>query len=269
MTSCRLTSGRLLGRPSESSSYGSGVTSGWPRVSVQAQRPTVDHVLKTAVITGATGGIGSALTHALVHRGYEVFAIGRATERLTLLAADEPMVHATPMDLTAPIRLPEQLRHLQRLDVLVHGAARADVAAVSEAEPQLWRDTFAVNVVAAAELTQLLLPALRAASGRVIFLNAAPGVSSVPRWSAYVASKAALQELADSLRHEERAHGVGVTTVRPSGTATDGLRRVRQDFGHPFDPSNCISPDDLAVAISAAIETPSGAYPTELFISRT
>lgn len=128
---------------------------------------------------------------------------------------------------------------------------------------------FAVNVVAAAELTQLLLPALRAASGRVVFLNAAPGVRSVPRWSAYVASKAALQEFADSLRQEERPHGVGVTTIRPSGTATDGLRRVREGFGRPYEPDDCVDPDDLAVAITSAIESPSGAYPTELSISRT
>jgi NAD(P)-dependent dehydrogenase (short-subunit alcohol dehydrogenase family) len=55
-----------------------------------------------------------------------------------------------------------------------------------------------------------------------VFTNAAPGLQAVPRWSAYAASKAALRELADSLRKEEARHGLRVTTIYPGGTAPGG-----------------------------------------------
>ncbi|MFI6922301.1 SDR family NAD(P)-dependent oxidoreductase [Nonomuraea spiralis] len=79
----------------------------------------------------------------------------------------------------------------------------------------------AVNVASAAELVRLALPVLRRAKGHVIFVNASPRLTGVARWSAFVASKAALRELADSLREEEAVHGVRVTTVYPAATATD------------------------------------------------
>jgi short chain dehydrogenase len=93
------------------------------------------------------------------------------------------------------------------------------------------------HVTGAAELTRLMLPALRGACGHVVFVNASPGMRAVPRWSAFVGSKAALRELADSLREEEEHSGVQVTTVYPAGTATERLRRVRAAFGRDYDPA--------------------------------
>ena len=88
------------------------------------------------------------------------------------------------------------------------------MATVADTPRALWDETFAVNVSGPASLTRALLPALRAAHGRIVFVNAAPGLRAVPKWSAYTASKAALRELADSLREEERGHGLRVTTPR-------------------------------------------------------
>jgi NAD(P)-dependent dehydrogenase (short-subunit alcohol dehydrogenase family) len=66
-------------------------------------------------------------------------------------------------------------------------------------------------------VTRALLPALRAARGRIVFVNAARGTHPVPGWSAYAGSKVALRELADSLRDEEDPHGNRVTTIYPGG----------------------------------------------------
>jgi NADP-dependent 3-hydroxy acid dehydrogenase YdfG len=155
---------------------------------------------------------------------------------------------------------------LDRLDALVHCAGIAEVAAVDETPYTLWHETLTVNVCAAAELTRILLPALRSAAGHVVFINAAPGLHAVPRWSAYTASKAALRELADSLRQEEARYGIRVTTVYPGGTATELLRKVRGQFGRPFEAADCIRPETLASLILTTLEMPDDAYLSELSV---
>lgn len=138
------------------------------------------------------------------------------------------------------------------------------VASAAESPTDLWRDTLAVNLVSAAELTRVLLPALRARRGHVVFVNAAPGLHGTPAWSAYTASKAGLRELADALRAEEAGHGLRVTGVHPGGTATELLREVRSAFGHDYDPDTCIRPETLAAVIADALETPRDAQLTEI-----
>ncbi|WP_203691574.1 SDR family oxidoreductase [Catellatospora coxensis] len=221
---------------------------------------------RTVLVTGATGGIGSATVRALGAHGHHVMAAGRNAAQLDRLCNEVP--HATPviLDLMKPADLPGQLAELDRLDALVHCAGIAEVAAVDETPYGLWQETLTVNVAAAAELTRLLLPALRSAAGRVVFVNGAPGLHAVPRWSAYTASKAALRELADSLRQEEARYGIRVTTVYPGGTATELLRKVRGQFGRPFEPADCIRPETLASLIVTALHMPDDAYVSELSV---
>lgn len=124
-----------------------------------------------------------------------------------------------------------------------------------------------VNTLAAAELTRLMLPALRRSHGHVLFLNSARRTRAVPGWSAFAASKAALQELADSLRAEEAGHGVRVTTVYPGATATGQLRQVRASFRRGYDPAQCIQPESLAAMVAWVLAAPPDAYVSELTVS--
>ncbi len=158
------------------------------------------------------------------------------------------------LDLRNPADLPQPLAGLGRLDAVVHCAGVADVASVEETSYSMWSETLAVNVVAAAELTRALLPALREAVGHVVFVNAAPNLHAVPRWSAYTASKAALRELADSLRAEEARNGLRVTTIYPGGTATELLQTVRAQFGRPYRAADCIQPATLASVVLTVLD---------------
>lgn len=142
-------------------------------------------LVKTAAVTGSTGGIGSAVCGALDAAGWEVLELRRG----------------------------ESLPEIERLDALVHCAGIAPVASVEDSARDLWAETLEANVVGPAEATRSFLPALRTARGHVVFVDAAPGLRGVARWSAYVASKAAVRELADSLREEEGANGVRVTSI--------------------------------------------------------
>jgi len=223
-------------------------------------------MVRTMIVTGATGGIGAAVVRAAAQRNYRVVAVGRDAERLDALSAEVPGVTGVVLDLGKPFVLPAPMDHV---DALVHCAGVAEVAGVEELSYAEWQETLAVNVVAAAELTRVLLPALRRARGHVVFVNAAPGLHGVPRWSAYAGSKAALRELADSLREEEKANGLRVTTVYPGGTATELLRKVREQFGSPFRAADCIQAPSLASLVLSALDMPPDAYVSELSVLPT
>ena len=203
---------------------------------------------RTAVVTGATGGIGSAVVAVLQTRGFRVFALGRDRERLTPLAADG--VVPVRFGFGGPSDAPPDVAALDRLDALVHCAGIAPVARVGDTGQATWTDVLGTNLVGPARLTAALLPALRAVRGAVVFVGMAPGMRDVPGWAGYLASKAGLRELAGSLRAEERSTGVRVALVNPGGTATPLLAQVRQAFGRPYDPATLLSPQDVAAVIA-------------------
>ncbi|MFI9839239.1 SDR family NAD(P)-dependent oxidoreductase [Nonomuraea sp. NPDC051941] len=218
----------------------------------------------TVLVTGATGGIGTALVSALVEAGHRVIAVGRDVGRLDMRGIEADL--AEPGTLAAAVGALEDAGELQDVQALVHCAGISPVEAVAEAGPETWRRTLAVNVASAAGLVRLTLPALRRSRGHVIFVNASPGMTGVPRWSAFVGSKAALRELADSLREEEAAHGIRVTTLYPAATATDLLGEVRSAFGRPYDPELCIRPQTLAAMIVWVLSAPADSYACELSV---
>lgn len=216
-------------------------------------------------VTGATGGIGSAVVAALAQAGHEVTAIGRDPDRLRSL----PIVRAVVADLARPDRLADAVPPPERLDALVHcaGISLAAITPVGEGDPGVWKETMAVNAVSAAELTRIALPGLRRSRGHVVFVNSAPGVRAVPRWAAFAASKAALTELADALRLEELSAGVRVTTLYPGGTATEHLRQVRAGFGGSYEPDRLIRPESVAAMVAWVLAAPPDAYVSELSVA--
>ena len=220
--------------------------------------------MATALVTGASGGIGSALAAELVSAGYEVTALVR--DRHAAEAVGVTGISTIVADLAEVDHLSAAIADCGPFDALIHCAGVSMVASVAETQPATWQQMMSVNVVAAAELVRLTLPGLRRASGHVVFVHAAPGMRVVPRWSAFLAGKAALRELADTLRAEEATNGVRVTTVYPAGTATEGLRRTRAAFGRDYDPAVCVQPTTLAAAIVWVLAAAPDAYVSELSV---
>lgn len=220
--------------------------------------------MSTVMVTGASGGIGSAVAGVLASSGHRIIAIGRASKAMDSLRSDGAQVITA--DLAHVHELGSAVANVDHLDALIHCAGVSTVASVADTDPATWQDTLTVNVTAAAELTRLLLPLLRASHGHVIFVNASPGMRAVPRWAAFVGSKAALRELADSLRFEEAESAVRVTTIFPAATATERLRRIRAAFDRPYEPARCIQPQSLANMIAWVLAAPSDCYVTELSV---
>lgn len=220
----------------------------------------------THLLTGATSGIGAALARALHDRGDRLVLLARNDARAAELAARYPGASTLVGDLEHPESLAAAVseRMPGRLDTLLHVAGVVDLGPVATLPPELWRRTLAVNLEAPAELTRLALPALREASGRIVFVNSGAGLAASPGWSAYAASKFGLRALADAVRAEEREHGVRVTTVYPGRTATPMQERVHEQEGADYTADAWIRPESVVTAVLTALDLPRDADLTDL-----
>jgi NADP-dependent 3-hydroxy acid dehydrogenase YdfG len=142
---------------------------------------------------------------------------------------------------------------LPRVDVLIHAAAIAHRYTVENASVDVWRQHLELNVVAPAELTRAALPKLRAARGQVVFINSGAGFTAGPGHTVYSASKFALRSLADSLRKEEEAGGVRVSSVHPGQTDTPMLREDHERSGAAYEPEKYIRPSSVAAAVRLVV----------------
>jgi short-subunit dehydrogenase len=183
------------------------------------------------LVTGASGGIGSATAAALAAAGARV-------------------VHVDVDD--ADFSRPGAARALARddVDILVNCAGVGQYGAAEDADAAL---LFAVNVVAAIELTQAVLPGMRArGGGHVVNVGSLIGHLGRPREAVYAATKAALAVFTSSLREELRGTGVGVSLVSPAAVATEFFARRGEPYGRRFP--RPVPPERVARAIVEAIE---------------
>jgi NADP-dependent 3-hydroxy acid dehydrogenase YdfG len=208
---------------------------------------------KTILVTGAGRGLGRTLASQLTARGDKVIAHARSESALDGVPHDRALV----LDLAEPAAIADAVAALglERLDAVIHNAGIAHIGPIAEQPLEQWERTLAINVTAPAELTRVLLPALRAARGHVVFVNSGAGLAAGPKWSSYAASKHALRALADSLRGEEQPNGVRVTSVYPSHFATDMQRSVREQYGADYDSTRATSPESIAQTIVGVLNT--------------
>ena len=208
--------------------------------------------MPTALITGASGGLGAAIATALAPT-HTMLLGGRPSPRLDSIAQ---ALGATtwPLDLADTDSLAASAEVIDQLDVLVHNAGVAFPDHLADANVDDWRNTFEVNVIGAVALTQALLPALRRAEGHVIFINSGAGLNVLPGMASYSASKFALRAFADSLRAEEPA--LRVTSVYPGRIATRMQRQLRQFEGGEYDEAAYLKPETVADVVAKVISTP-------------
>lgn len=218
--------------------------------------------MPTALITGAGGGIGSAVATALAPT-HTLLLAGRPSERLDAVA--ERLGATTfPLDLIDGAEIEAACEVVDELDVLVHNAGVSIPGHVAESHVDEWRATFAVNVFGAVELTLALLPALRSARGQVLFINSGAGRNVSPGMASYSASKFALRAFADSLRADEP--DLRVTTVYPGRTDTDMQRELVAFEGGTYDPGRFLQPGTVAAVVANAVATAPDGHVHEVVI---
>ncbi len=208
----------------------------------------------TALLTGASRGLGAALAEALSRRGWRLVVDGRAPDRLAATVAALPrpdLVTAVPGDVADPAHRAALAAAVgDRLDLLVHNASDlgpSPLPRLADLDPGRFAATLAVNVVAPLALTQAVLPALRRAAGRVVSVSSDAAVEAYEGWGGYGASKAALDHLTAVLAAEEP--GLRVYAVDPGD-----MRTAMHQAAFPGeDISDRPAPETVAPRIAALV----------------
>jgi NADP-dependent 3-hydroxy acid dehydrogenase YdfG len=219
---------------------------------------------RTALVTGASRGIGAAIVEALSARGLEVWAAARSRERLDDLAR---RLGCRPvcLDVTDPAAVAAALDG-QEIDVLVNNAgvipAVRRFAELGRAEMDAMLD---VNLRAVMEVTRRVLPGMIARRrGHLFFIGSTAGHHAYDRLAVYAATKAALEAFARCLRLELLGTGVRVTLLAPGRVETEiyldamagDAERMRDEL---FRPYRSLRPSDVAAALGAILDLPSHA----------
>lgn len=221
--------------------------------------------MKTALVTGASRGIGAAIAHDL-GRDHHVL-VGATSEEGARAVVDKlPSAEAFIVDLTDPAALAAAVEGIDSLDVLVHSAGVATLGTVEELTPTQWNDVFALNVFAVAELTRLLLPAVRATRGTIVAINSGSGHHSGAGSAVYSGSKFALRAFTDALREEELGR-LRVTSVHPGRVDTDMQIQLQAHGGnHDYDGSLYVQPASIAAAVRLAVDATDDAVVQEISV---
>ena len=207
----------------------------------------------TAVVTGATRGIGRAIAEDLA-RTHDVVLVARDAAALDAVSRDVAGSSTLVLDVSDGSAV-DSAALPTPVDVLVHAAGISVHGAVEVVSRDDWRSVFEVNVFGVAHLTARLLPALRDGGGTVVLVNSGAGLFSTPGNAVYSGSKFALRTFGDCLREEERGNGVRVVSVHPGIVDTDMGREVleRGEGGHP---ERMLQPDTIAAAVRTAVDAP-------------
>jgi NAD(P)-dependent dehydrogenase (short-subunit alcohol dehydrogenase family) len=228
---------------------------------------------RTALVTGASSGVGRAIALALARRGANVCVVGRNREALaeTVAAARQfSSAVSFQLDLTEDASIQSLLQHCEgagRLDILVHSAGLFHQDLMAQARVEDLDQQYAINVRAPYVLSQSLLPLLTASRGQIVFINSSVGVSvRRPEVGQYAATKHAVKAIADSLREEVNRKGVRVLTVYLGRTATPMQQAIFREEGKVYRPGELLQPVDIASIVVNVLSLPPTAEVTDVSI---
>jgi NAD(P)-dependent dehydrogenase (short-subunit alcohol dehydrogenase family) len=181
---------------------------------------------RTALVTGASRGIGAAIAFALDRAGARVAVVARSRRALDAVAAemDNPLVFEADLaDPDVPVRLVTEANELLGgIDVLVNNAATAARLPVGQLDAALVDRLYAVNVRAPLLLIGALVPSmLKRRSGVIINISSVSAVVGTPNRAAYAATKGAIDAATRSLAIELGPHGIRVNSVAPGVVDTE------------------------------------------------
>ena len=222
----------------------------------------------TALITGASSGLGVGFAHELARRGADLVLTARRLDRLEALAVDLAEKYGTvstviPIDLAAPGAVAELVRDLAdrgiRVSTLVNNAGFALFGSVVDAPAAPVHDQVAVNVQALTDLTHALLPGLLSAAlthpqgAALVNVASTAAFQPVPRLAVYAASKAYVLSLTEALWYETRGTGLKVTALCPGPTETEFYAVAQRSTAGP---RRLASVDEVMRTAFEALDTP-------------
>lgn len=255
---------------------------------------------KTAIVTGASSGIGRAIALRLGDAGAHVFAVGRRSEALKETIAAVAKGGGVATAVTADLRDVGSVQGLAdramadtgHLDVMVNNAGVSHRGSIADSDPEEWREMLEINILAPAVGAQAAVRAMRAcgAEGHIVNISSSASQVEVPGF--YGATKTAVNAITASLRRELENETIRVVNVIPGVTATnlarhhpDLIRRLATAVGEEIVPSSdglfadealervaaaagpiMAHPDDVARAVLFAVTQPIGLSVSEIAV---
>jgi short-subunit dehydrogenase len=211
---------------------------------------------RTALLTGATGGLGRAIAEALAAKGASILLSGRKAEALEALAAELPGEghRALAADLAEPGAAEALAAEAGDVDVLIANAGLPGAGLIEDFSPEEVQRCLRVNLEAPMLLGRAFLPAMRErGSGHMVFVSSLAGKAPAPRSSLYNATKFGLRGFALGMRADADAYGVGVSLVSPGFIREAGMFA---DAGVKPPPGlGTATPDGVGQAVVKAIES--------------
>ena len=241
---------------------------------------------KTAIVTGASSGIGREISRVLVEMGYEVYGFGRSfpkgvseqirakqdlvetigTENGTDKKNQENgMFHRIDCDQLDTKELERQIKEIRRqneVSLLVNNAGVGYYGLHEELNTQKIQKLVRTNLEVPMVLTNLLLRDLKKYGGTVINISSVTAQLSNPHGCAYGATKAGLSSFSRSLFDEVRKYGVRVVTIQPDMTKTDLYRNA--DFAQGEEEASYLLPEEIAETVRDILQMRDGAVVTEI-----
>jgi NADP-dependent 3-hydroxy acid dehydrogenase YdfG len=235
---------------------------------------------KTALVTGASSGIGRGAAVALAEAGARVALVARRVGRLKDLAAQIEasggQALACPADITdeaeATRVVEDAAGHFGGLDILVNAAGMTQTGKVENADLADWRYVFELNFWAGLYMSRAAIPALKAGGGDIVNISSTAGRRPVgATFGPYAASKFALTAFTESLRAEVTLAGIRVSVIEPGATATEAHEAIKDDQVREFtrqhlQKDGALQPEDVAAAIVFVVSLPPRVNVSQLMI---
>lgn len=230
---------------------------------------------KTVLIAGASSGMGRSAALAAAQAGAHTILTSRNADGLAdvkhRIEAAGGTATALPADLTQHDEAVALVNHLRtdfaRLDAVVHTVGtNIKQRALSELTPQSWSEMLAINLTAAFNITQAIVPVFREQQdGLIIYISSSAAKKPDPSGVAYQATKAGLVGLAHGTMEEERDNGIRTTVVFPGLTDTPMVLK-RPTPTPPEVLAKALQPEDVAAACMFVLELPARAHVPELVL---
>ena len=224
---------------------------------------------QVAVVTGANGGIGKAITLALAAQGATVCLVGRRMKALQSVAEQASngcVCYQADLERDSDIAglVANVKQDVKGINILIHSAGVIRLSSFECASRDQLDWHYKVNLRAPYLLTQGLLPMIKARRGQIVFVNSTAGLRAGANASQYAATKHALRAVADSLRDEVNAAGVRVMSLFLGRTASPMQASVHEMERRKYNPELLMQPEDVAAVVVNALTLPRTAEVTEV-----
>lgn len=208
-----------------------------------------------ALVTGASSGIGLAISKMLIAHGIHVYGIGRTFDE----AVDSELFTPIVCDMLDTGKLTSEIRSLKKavgFSIVIHNAGVGYFGPHEEQSPAKIHEMTCINLEVPILLTNILLRDIKASKGLFVFISSVTANKSNTHGCAYGATKAGLTSFARSLFDEVRKYDVRVATIHPDMTQSDFYRNA--DFNACNDLHASLVPEDVALAVEAILNQREG-----------